>query len=178
MMTKDKAIEILKNHNLWRRNRDDINPYEMTNPTELGIAIDYVVELLEKLKPTKKPDDSWIASVIELEDGDLALELPPESLSEIGWVEGDTLKWKDLGNGSWSISKQVGWQNIPEQSEETKDFISSLSTISDFKDINRFELIDRHGRQYVNYNINPEESDYSVQDKGKTLKIFIKDIST
>ena len=47
----------------------------------------------------------WTATVIELEDGELGLEFPPESLSEIGWREGDTLVWEDLGNGSWSLSK-------------------------------------------------------------------------
>jgi len=47
-MTKDEALKILKHHNLWRRNQDDVNPYEMGNPTELGKAIDYVVEALEQ----------------------------------------------------------------------------------------------------------------------------------
>ena len=52
-MTKDEALKILKHHNLWRRNQDDVNPYEMCNPTELGKAIDYVVEALEQ--PAQEP---------------------------------------------------------------------------------------------------------------------------
>jgi hypothetical protein len=47
-MDKKEAVTILKNHNLWRRNQDDVNPYEMGNPTELGKAIDYAVEALEE----------------------------------------------------------------------------------------------------------------------------------
>ena len=49
---------------------------------------------------------SWTANIIELEDGERGLEFPPESVSDLGWKEGDTLIWKDLGNGSWSLSKQ------------------------------------------------------------------------
>jgi len=26
-------------------------------------------------------------------------------LAEVGWAEGDTLKWIDNGNGSWSLKK-------------------------------------------------------------------------
>jgi glutamate/tyrosine decarboxylase-like PLP-dependent enzyme len=47
-MTKDEAREILKHHNLWRRNQDDVNPYEMCDPKELGIAIDCAIEALEQ----------------------------------------------------------------------------------------------------------------------------------
>ena len=37
-----KAIEILETHNKWRRDNENI--YKMQNPTQLGIAIDTVVE--------------------------------------------------------------------------------------------------------------------------------------
>ena len=38
--------------------------------------------------------------------GDLILPLPDEVLKLQGWVEGDTLVWKDQGNGSWSLEKK------------------------------------------------------------------------
>ena len=38
-MTITEAIEILKSHNEWRRGGDG----EMTNPTELGVAIDLII---------------------------------------------------------------------------------------------------------------------------------------
>ncbi len=41
-MTVQEAIQILKEHNKWRRGNEDI-PGQMTNPTELGVAIDTVV---------------------------------------------------------------------------------------------------------------------------------------
>lgn len=42
-----QAIEILEIHNKWRRGDDTI---PMTNPTELGIAIDVIVTYLKKMK--------------------------------------------------------------------------------------------------------------------------------
>jgi len=49
---------------------------------------------------------TWNATVVTLEDGDLALEFTPESIQELGWAEGDTLTWKDLGDGTWSLTKK------------------------------------------------------------------------
>jgi hypothetical protein len=40
------------------------------------------------------------------ETGDAILEFPPELMEQAGWKEGDNLTWKDLGNGSWSLTKQ------------------------------------------------------------------------
>lgn len=43
-MNLDQAIKTLEAHNQWRR-RDDDNPNAtMQNPTDIGIAIDVVVE--------------------------------------------------------------------------------------------------------------------------------------
>ena len=41
------------------------------------------------------------------ETGDLILPFPPDLLAEAGWAEGDTLKWTDRGDGSWSLEKQT-----------------------------------------------------------------------
>lgn len=43
-MELKKAIEILKHHNQWRRDNDSTLPKPMVNPTELGIAIDVILE--------------------------------------------------------------------------------------------------------------------------------------
>lgn len=50
---------------------------------------------------------SWTVTVEEADDGsgDLVLPLPQEMLDLQGWVEGDTLDWKDNGDGSWTLSK-------------------------------------------------------------------------
>jgi hypothetical protein len=50
---------------------------------------------------------SWTVTVEEADNGsgDLVMPLPQDFLDQQGWVEGDTLEWKDNGDGSWSLSK-------------------------------------------------------------------------
>ena len=48
---------------------------------------------------------SWIVNLEEDENGELILPLSDEILNEAGWKTGDSLDWKDLGDGSWSLSK-------------------------------------------------------------------------
>ena len=40
------------------------------------------------------------------ETGDLILPLPEKLMEETGWKTGDTLDWKDNGNGTFSMTKQ------------------------------------------------------------------------
>ena len=40
------------------------------------------------------------------ETGDAILEFPPDLLESAGWKEGDNIKWEDLGDGSWSLTKK------------------------------------------------------------------------
>ena len=47
----------------------------------------------------------WTLTVQEHEDGSQFIELPEDVLKDAGWKEGDTLKWTDRGNGSWSLAK-------------------------------------------------------------------------
>jgi hypothetical protein len=49
----------------------------------------------------------WTIDVVEADDGsgDLVLPLPDDLLEDAGWKTGDTLKWTDLGNGEWSLTK-------------------------------------------------------------------------
>lgn len=46
-MKLTESIQVLKNHNKWRRGEDDT--LEMTDPKKLGIAIDTVVNEFENL---------------------------------------------------------------------------------------------------------------------------------
>lgn len=48
---------------------------------------------------------SWTLEVQKLEDGDQYLEFPKELMEEVGWEEGDVLKWIDNGDGSWTLKK-------------------------------------------------------------------------
>lgn len=51
--------------------------------------------------------------------------------------------------------------------------IKYLDIIQKIDNVTRVEVIDEHGRSYVHYNCDLVE--YSLQDDGRTLKIFIKD---
>lgn len=52
-------------------------------------------------------EQRWTVHIEEdAETGDLILPLPPDLLSEVGWLEGDTLTWTDLGDGRWQLSRK------------------------------------------------------------------------
>ena len=53
-----------------------------------------------------------------------------------------------------------------------KEDIASPSVEYDIKKVTRFEVIDKKGRSYTDYNVKSIELSY--QDDGRTLKIFIK----
>ena len=59
----------------------------------------------------------WIIDLEEAKDdsGDLIMPLPQDLLESAGWKEGDILEWKDLGNGSWSLTKQQSDVTIEEE---------------------------------------------------------------
>ena len=57
---------------------------------------------------TERQDcNSWTLTVEEdPATGDAILQFPPDLLEQTGWKEGDTLEWKDRGDGSWSLEKK------------------------------------------------------------------------
>lgn len=46
-----------------------------------------------------------IVELVADENGDLVLPLDDEIFAETGWKIGDTIKWTDNGDGSWTMSK-------------------------------------------------------------------------
>ena len=49
---------------------------------------------------------NWTITVEEdPKTGELMLPLPADALVMLGWIEGDTLEWKDNEDGSWSLTK-------------------------------------------------------------------------
>jgi hypothetical protein len=71
---------------------------------------EYVEDLLRvAIKEFKQqPVTRWTVTLDEADDGsgDLIMPLPQDLLDIKGWKEGDTLTWKDEGNGSWSLTKK------------------------------------------------------------------------
>lgn len=48
---------------------------------------------------------TWTLDVQQHEDGEHFIEFPEEVLAEVGWKEGDVLKWLNNGDGSWTLKK-------------------------------------------------------------------------
>jgi len=60
--------------------------------------------------------NKWTLDIKEdPETGDAILEFPEDLLNQAGWKEGDTLKWTNLGNGTWSLTKQEPDVTIEEE---------------------------------------------------------------
>jgi hypothetical protein len=49
----------------------------------------------------------WTITLEEADDGsgDLVMPLPQDLLDGAGWKEGDTIKWINNNNGTWSMKK-------------------------------------------------------------------------
>lgn len=50
--------------------------------------------------------DKFTVEVKENDDGDLYIEFPDQLMEQMGWQEGDTLKWTERPDGSFSINKK------------------------------------------------------------------------
>jgi len=72
--------------------------------------------------------NKWTITLEEADDGsgDLVMPLPQDLLDGAGWQEGDTLNWIDLGNGTWSLTKQVNDVTIEEE-EAWRDLESKIN---------------------------------------------------
>lgn len=48
---------------------------------------------------------------LKVEDNGV-LTFPPDLLTEAGWKEGDSIRWIDNNNGSWSLVKEEDLTNF------------------------------------------------------------------
>ncbi len=51
--------------------------------------------------------DKFVRTIVEDPDhpGELLLDLGTELCEHMGWVKGDTLKWQQLEDGRWTLTK-------------------------------------------------------------------------
>jgi len=59
------------------------------------------------------------------ETGELILPIPPELLSQMGWIEGTELFWIDNENGTYNLKEKKNGTS----KEQRPDFTDSVSTI-------------------------------------------------
>lgn len=58
-------------------------------------------------------------TVTVIQDGDdLILPLPDDMMEEVGWKIGDTVRWTDNGNGTWSIHKVEEQMDLFDEKDE------------------------------------------------------------
>ena len=73
--------------------------------------------------------NKWTLEVKEdPETKDAILEFPDDLLKKAGWKEGDILEWKDLGDGSWSLTKQ-GIDVTIEEEEAWRELESKIKKV-------------------------------------------------
>jgi hypothetical protein len=56
----------------------------------------------------KKKDQvlkTWTLPILADDDGELILEFPDEFMDIVEWQVGDSLKWEQIDNGTWSLTK-------------------------------------------------------------------------
>ena len=94
----------------------------------------------------------------------------------IGIYDISSKKW-EITNNSWNDFRVYYWYKTPTFIENETVTVDN-SKKNNFPDstilgkINRFEVIDKDGRSYVNY-LSDEKIEMSLQDDNRTLKFFI-----
>lgn len=122
----------------------------------------------------------YTATVEEDENGDAIIPLPPDMLEELGWKEGDTIDWKDNGDGSYSIVKL-------ETPEEEKTEWVLVETVSMFrirymvevpkgKDEYALDSVVTHeAKEFSQHHLDEIITSHRVVTEEEALEIFDKD---
>ena len=50
-------------------------------------------------------DNRWTLPIVADSDGELMVQFNDEIMEQLGLKTGDSIKWVDMGNGTWSIEK-------------------------------------------------------------------------
>lgn len=58
----------------------------------------------------------WIVDVEKNDDGEHYIQLTEEMLANSGFQIGDTLDWKNNGDGSWTLTKKTDMESGDEKS--------------------------------------------------------------
>lgn len=109
----------------------------------------------------KRKKNSWILDVQEDENGDAVIQFPDDMLEKAGWQEGDTIQWRDLGDGTWSLTKadsqaeDDSWDDIFNNKHRnqmaaetrvsvTRETIMDLHRLMQATDLDSVELVVSH----------------------------------
>lgn len=112
----------------------------------------------------------WILDVVEDPDtGDAIITFPEDFLEQTGWKEGDNLKWTDLGNGSWSLTKQdVTEQDLIDELEELKrefELINEDNMAKSRTAVNK--IADKLSKVNDSFSVNMYDNGYMLEISGR-----------
>jgi len=121
-------------------------------------------DLLRKLEKSIEyinlvPEDNW--DMVSWMDHEGVLITINEAILIVELIKHQLIECKDRAEWSTKL-KDVG--------EKDK----TIDSLTDLPNITRVEVIDEKGRSYVNWNSKNKVIE-SIQDNGRTLKIFIKE---
>lgn len=101
--------------------------------------------------------DKFTVEIKENTEGELYIEFPDQLMEQMGWKEGDTLKWDDKGNGSFSITKK----------EETEWIL--VDTISQFRMRYLVEVPKGKAEWALDTVVCEEAKEFSQEHLGETI---------
>ena len=111
--------------------------------------------------------------------GDAILQFPEDLLEATGWGEGDVLKWSDLGDGTWSLTKKVMNTNANANTFcLTRTQIEKLATLArQFEEVEWYTLTETHSSG-IGPSVNVQFKMFSDDVKDHDTMIDITDVST
>jgi len=92
---------------------------------------------------------TWTIPVEEDENGDCVIAFPEDALAQVGWHEGDVLKWTKNKDMSWTLSKKEDNVKDTDDSETVvpiaRATINDLHRLMEATDLDEVEMIVSHG---------------------------------
>jgi hypothetical protein len=74
---------------------------------------------------------TWTLEVLEdpTNPEECILQFPDDLMAQAGWKEGDTLIWKDQGDGSWSLTRKLSTkERVQALYIQARDFLLSFKS--------------------------------------------------
>ena len=111
----------------------------------------------------KRKKETWVSDVQQDDNGDAVIQFPDDLLAKVGWQAGDEIKWRDLGDGTWSLRKKDSevadddsWDDIFKNGHRDKpaaetrvsvdrETIMDLHRLMQATDLDSVELVVSHG---------------------------------
>lgn len=122
---------------------------------------------------------SWTLTVEENPDNpeECVLTFPPDLMTQAGWLEGDVLKWSDLGDGTWSLTKKV-MNTDPNTFCLTRTQIEKLAKLAQqFEQVEWYTLTETHSSG-IGPTVNVQFKLFSDDVNDHDTVVDITDVST